>query len=90
MVDHQMIEKMARAYLSSKDATMRSVAKEFGIGYGTLQKCFSSDLKEISPKLYEKVSKKKTANIEKTRHNFDTSKKVCILQKIKSIFHKEQ
>ena len=87
MSDPKMIKKMAHKYVATK-TSMRALAKEFGISYANLQRHFSEDLKEISPKLYEKVNKKKAANTEKSRRNFETLKKETVFHKVKKIFCK--
>lgn len=89
MADPKLIKKMAHKYVTVKEATIRSIAKEFGIGATTLQGYFAKDLKEISPKLFEKVNKKKLANKEKAHHNFENTKKESLSHKLKKIFHKK-
>ena len=86
----EKIVLMAKRYIKSPDATIRSVAKEYGIGASTLQNYFANRLKDISPDLYKKVEKKKNENISRVRKNFIEPEKSSILKKISKIFHKNK
>ena len=88
MSNENLIKKAARRYIKYPNATIRSIAEEFGMGASTLQGYFAKDLKEISPKLYDKVNKKKASNIERAKHVFEKPTKKCIIDKIKELFHR--
>lgn len=68
------IIKMARYYVRTKDATIKSTAEKFSISSSTVGGYFTNELKFISPKLYGKVEEKKARNVLKARNNFVKSK----------------
>ena len=80
-----LIYEMACAYVSHKNATLRSIAKEYGISYRKVQRSFAKDLLDISPILFEKVNAKKVANRAKNQYK----RKDGIITKIKKVFRKK-
>ena len=80
-----LICQMANAYISQKNATLRSIAKEFSFSYGSVQKFFAEDLEYISYDLFRQVNAKKAANIAKSQFKCENP----IIKKIKKVFRKK-
>lgn len=78
----EKIIKMAKCYASTKNATFKSVAEKFEVSDTTAKKYLNILLKDIDFKLWIKVQKKKTGNIERTRQNFVKPQKKCLLGRL--------
>lgn len=82
---HEIEEKIieiGKFYVSNKNSSISKTAKEFGIPYSTMNKILNIDLKTIDLKLWEKVQKKKEANIARSRQNFVKPKKVGLIGRL--------
>ena len=69
-----LVVKMAKAYLATKKATMDTVAEKFNVSSSTVGKYLNKILPAIDPDLWDKVQKKKEANIARSRQNFAPKK----------------
>ena len=78
----EKIIKMAKEYVSSKKATFTSVFANHSIAYSTGRHYLNVELKEIDPKLWEKVQKRKEENINRSLQNFVKPKKKCLLKRL--------
>lgn len=88
MMANETVVNLAKMYVKNKNATFKSLSEEFGISQSKIAKFLNVDLKEIDPKLYTKVQKKKNANIERTRKNFDKCESCNFFCKIINFFKK--
>ena len=70
MKSPELIQKMATRYIRKKDATLESIAKEFGVSQTTVHNYFTIDLEKISPSLYQQVCDKKQKNLMKSHQDF--------------------
>lgn len=68
------IIKMAKYYVHTKNATLKSTAEKFSTSSSAVGKYFTNELKFISPRLYGKVEEKKARNVLKSRKNFTKSR----------------
>ena len=77
----KLVVKVAKAYLATKKATMKTVAEKFGVSESTVGKYLNKTLAEVDPELWVKVQEKKKANVARSHQNVAPKKPVAPVKK---------